>query len=114
MKRTLWNITFASIITLVAYIALYAIWGAILSGLENPTLRLLIIALMTAVAFGFFLVYMSKIRKNIGEDEVVSDYKDREYVSFADDFKLVLKRESKMLYLRCFDRFDLFYTEHVR
>ena len=63
MKRTLWNITFASIITLVAYIALYAIWGAILSGLENPTLRLLIIALMTTLAFGFFLVYTSKIRK---------------------------------------------------
>ena len=97
MKRTLWNITFASIITLVAYIALYAIWGAVLSGLENPTLRLLIIALMTTLAFGFLLVYTSKIRKSIGEDEVVSDYKDRQYISLADDFKLVLKRESKML-----------------
>ena len=97
MKRTLWNITFASIITLVAYIALYAILGAILSGLENPTLRLLIIALMTTLAFGFFLLYTSKIRKSIGEDEVVSDYKDRQYISLADDFKLVLKRESKML-----------------
>ena len=76
MKRTLLNITFASIITLVAYIALYAIWGALLSGLENPTLRLFLIALMTTVAFGFFLLYTSKIRKGIGEDEVVSDYKD--------------------------------------
>ena len=97
MKRTLWNITLASIITLVAYIALYAIWGAILSELENATLRLFIIALMTTVAFGFFLLYTSKIRKSIGEDEVVSDYKDRQYISFADDFKLILKRESKML-----------------
>lgn len=97
MKRTLLNITFASIITLVAYIALYAIWGAILSGLENSTLRLIIIALMTTVAFGFFLLYTSKIRKSSGEDEVVSDYKDRQYISFADDFKLILKRESKML-----------------
>ncbi len=97
MKQTLWNITLASIITLVAYIALYAIWGAILSGLENPTLGLLIIALMTTVAFGFFLLYTAKIRKGIGEDEVVSDYKNREYVSFADDFKLILNRESQML-----------------
>ena len=97
MKRTLWNITLASVITLVAYIALYAIWGALLSGLENPTLRLFLIALMTTVAFGLFLVYTSKIRKGIGEDEVVSDYKDRQYISFADDFKLILKRESKML-----------------
>ena len=97
MKRTLWNITFASIITLVAYIAIYSIWGAILSDLENPTLRLLIIALMTTVAFGFFLLYTSKIRKRVGEDEVVSDYKDSQYISFADNFKLILKREAQML-----------------
>ena len=97
MKRTLWNITLASVITLVAYIALYAIWGAILSGLENPTLRLFLIALMTTVAFGFFLLYTSKIRKGIGEDEVVSDYKDRQYLSFSDDFKSILKRESQVL-----------------
>ena len=97
MKRILLNITFASIITLVAYIAFYVIWGAILNALDDPTLSLLIISLMTTVAFGFFLLYTSKIRKSVGEDEVVSDYKDRQYISFADDFKLVLKRESKML-----------------
>lgn len=97
MKRTLWNITLASVITLVAYIALSAVWGGILSGFKNPTLRLLLIALMTTVAFGFFLLYTSKIRKSIGEDEVFSDYNDREYVSLADDFKLILKRESQTL-----------------
>ena len=97
MKRILLNITFASIITLVAYIAFYVIWGAILNALDDPTLSLLIISLMTTVAFGFFLLYTSKIRKSVGEDEVVSDYKDKQYISLADDFKLVLKRESKML-----------------
>ena len=97
MKRILLNITFASIITLVAYIAFYVIWGAILNALDDPTLSLLIISLMTTVAFGFFLLYTSKIRKSVGEDEVVSDYKDRQYISLADDFKLVLKREAKML-----------------
>ena len=97
MKRILLNITFSSIITLVAYIAFYVIWGAILNALDDPTLSLLIISLMTTVAFGFFLLYTSKIRKSVGEDEVVSDYKDKQYISFADDFKLVLKRESKML-----------------
>ena len=97
MKRILLNITFASIITLVAYIAFYVIWGAILNALDDPTLSLLIISLMTTVAFGFFLLYTSKIRKSVGEDEVVSDYKDKQYISFADDFKLVLKREAKML-----------------
>ena len=98
MKRTLWNITLASVITLGAYIALFAVWGALLSGVEAPTLRLCIIGLMTTVAFGFFLLYTSKIRKNVGEDEVISDYKDREYVSFVDDFKLIIKRETRMLF----------------
>ncbi len=97
MKRTLWNITLTSVITLVAYIALYAIWGAVLGELENPTLRLFFIALMTTAAFSFFLLYISKIRNSAGEDEVVSDYKDSVYVSFVDDFKLIMKRESKML-----------------
>ncbi len=97
MKRTLWNITLASLLTLVAYIALYAIWGAILSEVENPTLKLFLIALMTTVAFGFVLLYIAKIRKGVGEDEVVSDYKDRAYISIADDFKVMIKRESKTL-----------------
>ena len=97
MKRTLWSITLASMITLIAYIALYAIWGAILSELENQTLKLFLIALMTTFAFGFFLLYTSKIKKSVGEDEVVSDYKDRAYISFVDDFKLIVKRESKMI-----------------
>ena len=97
MKRILWNITLASVITLVAYIALYTIWGALLSGLENQTLRLFLIALMTTVAFGFFLLYTSKIRKSVGEDEVVADYKDKNYTSFVDDFKSVIDRECKML-----------------
>jgi len=97
MKRTLLNITLASIITLVAYIALYAIWGAVLSTVENPTLKLLLIALMTTVAFGFVLLYIAKIRKGVGEDEVVSDYKDRVYKSVADDFKILIKRESQQL-----------------
>jgi len=97
MKQTVWNITLASLITLVAYIALYAIWGAILNNIENPSLKLFVIALMTTATFGFMLIYTSKIKNSVGEDEVVSDYKDRKYISFADDFKLIIKCESKML-----------------
>lgn len=97
MKRTLWNITLASVITLVAYIALYAVWGAILGGVENPTLKLFLIALMTTAAFCFVLLYTSKIKNSVGEDEVVSDYKDSAYVSLVDDLKLIIKRESKIL-----------------
>lgn len=93
MKRTLWNITLASVVTLVSYLALHAIWGALLSGLNVPALRLLIIAWMTTVAFGFFLLCISKIRKGIGEDEVISDYKDGTHHSFTEDLRLILKRD---------------------
>ena len=97
MKRILWNITLASILTLAAYIALFAIWGAILSGVENQNVRLILIAIMTAVAYGFLLLYVAKIRKSVGENEVIADYWDRTYTSFADDFKLIIKREARML-----------------
>lgn len=96
MKRALWNITLSSLMTLVAYIVVTGILrGVILKGIDNPTLTLFIIALVTTAVFGFFLLYTSKIRKSVGESEVISDYKDREYVSFVDDFKLILKRESQ-------------------
>ncbi|MBE6608583.1 MAG: hypothetical protein E7633_08510 [Ruminococcaceae bacterium] len=97
MKRILLNITFASVFTLIAYIALYAVWGAILNEFENSTLRLFLIAVMTTIAFGFILLYISKIRKSVGENEIISDYTDKMYISAVDDFKLIIKREYKML-----------------
>lgn len=97
MKRTLWNITLASILTLVAYIALHAIWGAILNEFENPMLESFLTALMTTIIYGFLMLYTSKIRKSVGEDEVVSDYKDKKYTSLVDDLKLIIKREAKAL-----------------
>ena len=97
MKRILWNITRASLLTLVAYIALFAFWGALLNEIESPTIKLFLVALMTTVAFGFILLYIAKIRKGIGEDEVLSDYEDRAYASLVDDFKLIIQREASML-----------------
>ena len=60
MKRIFWNLTLVSLITLIAYVALYAIWGAILGKIENTVLRLFLIALMTTFAFGAILLYISK------------------------------------------------------
>ena len=51
---------------------------------------------MTTAAFGFFLLYISKIRKSIGEEEIFCDYKERKYISLFDDFKLIFKRETKV------------------
>ena len=97
MKRILWHITLASMVTLVAYIALYAIWGALLGGLEDTALHLFLVASMTTVAFGYFLLYISKIRNSTGEDEVISDYANKKYVSLLDDLKRIIHREAKIL-----------------
>lgn len=97
MKKILWNITLASAATLAAYIALYIVWGAILSGVENETLKLFLICLMTSGACGFSLLYFLKIRGSVGEKEVLSDYKESEYKSFVDDLKRILRHEARTL-----------------
>ncbi|MBQ9760569.1 MAG: hypothetical protein IJW16_04395 [Clostridia bacterium] len=97
MKRIFWNLTLVSLITLIAYIVLYVIWGAILNEVENTTLRLSLIALMTTVAFGAILLYISKIKKSVGEDEVLADYRNKLWRSWFDDLKLIIRRESRML-----------------
>ena len=99
MKRSLWNITLASVLTMVIYIALSAVWGAILNELENTTLQLFLIALMTTVAYGFALLWVSKIRKSVGEDEVMADYREQPYTTLTNDLKLVFRKETKTLIL---------------
>ena len=93
MKKIVINVVLASCVTLVAYIALYAIWGAILNSIENPAIKLYMVALMTTVAFGVIFLYISKIRTAEGEDELYSDYESSEYTSPIADFKLIIKRE---------------------
>ena len=77
---------------------------------------LLLFAFMMAAVFGMILVYISKIRGSVGEDEVVSDYQGQAYISLADDLKRIVKRESQKLIcmtaivLACFvlNRMDVF------
>ena len=91
MKRSLWNITLASVLTMVIYIALSAVWGAILNELENVTLQLFLLSLMTTVAYGIALLWVSKIRKSVGEDEVMADYREQSYTTMTNDLRLVLR-----------------------
>lgn len=87
----------ASSLTLFAYIALYALWGAALNAVKSGIIRLVLIALMTEGAFGFLLLLIVKVRHSVGEDEVVSDYKEQPYTTMKNDLKLVFKREKGML-----------------
>ena len=99
MKRSLWNITLSSVLTMVAYLALSAVWGAILNELKNRVLQLFLIALMTTVAYSVIFLWVSKIRKSLGEDEVLADYRDHPYTTMADDLKRIVKSEAKTLIL---------------
>ena len=99
MKRSLWNITLAAVVTMVVYIALSAVWGAILNELENVTLQLFLLSLMTTVAYGIALLWVSKIRKSVGEDEVMADYREQSYTTMTNDLRLVLRKEAKTLIL---------------
>ena len=96
MKKALLHITIASILTLIVYVLLSAIWGAILNDTKNQRLGIFILALLVTIAFALVLLYVSKITRSQAENEIVSDYKNREYASFAQDFMLAIKREYKM------------------
>ncbi len=97
MKRSLLYITAASIITLLLYIVLYAVWGAVLNDAGKPKAGLFLLAVITLAAFSFLLVFLSKNIRSQGENEVVQDYKDTPYTSFAKDFKIAVRREYKTL-----------------
>ena len=101
MKRALWNVTVASVITLAAYILLSFIWLSLMNFIKNESVKLFAIALMTAAAFSFFLVYKGKIRGSCGEKELLSDYRDRQYIGLIDDLKLIFRRERIYLVAIC-------------
>ena len=97
LKKYFVPLLIASSLTLFAYIALYALWGAVLSSVKSGIIRLVLIALMTEGAFGFLLLLIVKVRHSVGEDEVVSDYKEQKYTTMKNDLKLVYKHEKGML-----------------
>jgi len=97
MKRAVINITISSVVSLAAYIALYSIWGALLSTVEDPTLKNTIVSLMTAAAYSLILLYFRKIRGDRCSDEIMEDYKDTKYTGYSDDIKVMLSREKTLL-----------------
>ncbi len=97
MKRILFNITRASLATFAAYLLLSFAWRAILSGVKSESLYLFLVATMSSLAFAFFLLYFTKIRKSAGEDEVVDDYEVDPAYTLKNDIRHILRREGNML-----------------
>ncbi len=100
MKQTVgifWNILLASLLCMVAYLALYAIWGAFLNEVENETIRLILVSACTSVAYAAILFYLVRIRRGVGRDELLYDYKNTQYTTLRADLPLILLREKPYL-----------------
>lgn len=57
----------ADLLTLVLYIALYAIWGALVREIENAFMANLVLASATGILFAFLLVWCTWVRSGMGE-----------------------------------------------
>ena len=98
MKKTIWAILRASLLTLVSYLLLYVIFALVLSFFDDhEVLRSVIMALMSTAVFGILLLYVAKIRSHDGEREVLEDYKESKYTSLLEDLKRIVRRERRML-----------------
>lgn len=107
IRDCLWNITKASLLTLILYILLYAIWGAILSSISSADLALIILCVCTEAAFCFVLIWVSYIKSEKGEDVVVKQYKDKSYSGLWNDIKMCLSTEK--IYLALFWGLNIFF-----
>ncbi len=98
MKKILWAILRASLLTLASYLLLYVVFALILSIFDDhEVLRSVIMALMSTAVFGALLLYVAKIRSRDGEKEVLEDYRESKYTSCIEDLKRTVRREGRML-----------------
>lgn len=97
MKRNLSAIITASAVTLIVYVVLYFIWGAVANEIVDEKLKISVIAIVSSLIFVYNLIHILKIKDLDGEDEILFDYKDQKYTSFIRDIRLAAKREVGVL-----------------
>ncbi len=93
------KILLAALVSMVAYIALYFIWGAILGEVKQEVLRSVLLATLTSAAYALILMLLTKHRRGVGSGEVLADYQDRSYTSLREDLKLIWPREKATVIL---------------
>ena len=69
--RTFLDILTASLITIILYIGLYFIWGAIARESQNEKLFLILLSTMTSIVYAVILFCITKVRKDRGEKELL-------------------------------------------
>lgn len=96
-----WKISLSSLFTMLLYLFFSSLLTAFLEEMENNTLALCILCILTTVSFGVVLLFVTKIKNSVGDNEIMTDYKDQCYDSWRSDFRIMIKRESKMLITIC-------------
>ncbi len=97
--NSFWKILISALLSMIAYLALYMIWGAILGEVKNASIQSVLLSTGTSAGYALILMLMTKYRKGVGMDEFLSDYKDRTYISLKDDLNLVWSREKSKIVL---------------
>ncbi len=91
--RPFFHVTVAALMNIVIYIALYGIWGAILSEVKALFVRNLILSVMVCVGYAFCLFFLTYLRRGAGDDKVCEDYRDTPYTTWQADLRIFLGRE---------------------
>ena len=99
MKRTVFDIIIASLLSLLAYILSAVVLAAIAN--STPINKNLFISLVCTAAFSLALLYVSKVRNAVGEDTLFDDYKEHEYTTLKRDIPFVWAHERVYLIVIC-------------
>ncbi len=96
--RTIWHITYANALSLAFLLVTFFFYLFFAGMFEDyhdkyDYIQDLFMAIPAATAFSFMLLRTAKKKNLICDEELISDYAKRDYVSIRDDFITVWKRE---------------------
>ncbi len=100
--KILWHITYANILALLFFLVNFFVFLFFAGMFEDyhdryDYIQDLFLAIPVSTAFAFMLLRTTKKKNLVCDEELISDYEKRDYVSMKEDFKTVWKREWRYL-----------------
>ena len=94
MKRVFFHTTLASLLALGIYILLVGfLLRGIVATMDEIFWRFLFTTVLMTICYGVSLLYYTKIRGRLEEQQIVKDYENHPYDSIVKDFCLIIRRE---------------------
>ncbi len=94
MKRVFFHTTLASFLALGIYILLVGfLLRGIVATMDEIFWRFLFTSVLMTIFYGVSLLYFTKIRGRLEEQQIVKDYENHPYDSIVKDFCLIIRRE---------------------